>query len=133
MRGADAHAVLTRARAVEVRDPANGNRPLPRLNELEYIPATGELLANVWYDDRIARIDPATGAVRGWLDFRAARRNHYGGTSAVATAVPKVVPLKERVGREEVLNGIAVDEASGRLLLTGKLWHRSFYVEVDVS
>ena len=44
--------------------------------------------------------------------------------------MPKVVPLKVRVGREEVLNGIALDKATGRLLLTGKLWHKGFYVEV---
>ena len=51
----------------------------------------------------------------------------------MANEVPRVVPLKARVGNEEVLNGIALDGETGRLLLTGKLWHRSFYVEVDVS
>ena len=131
--GAAADAVLVRARTVEVRDPAAGRRPVRRLNELEYVPATGELLANVWYEDRIARVDPRSGLVRGWLDFRGARRDQFGGTPDVARARPPVVPLKQRVGREEVLNGIAVDARSGTLLLTGKLWRKSFYVKVDVG
>ena len=105
-RAAAADKVLTRARVVEVRDPQNGNKPVHRLNELEYVPATGELLANVWYQDRIARIDPLTGVVQGWLDFRNARRDHYGGTAAVAwqhrrhgrTGAPHPV-AHERTGR----------------------------------
>ncbi len=50
-------------REIEVR--ADG-APVPRLNELEYI--DGEIWANIWYDDRIARISPASGEVLGFID-----------------------------------------------------------------
>ena len=52
------------AREIEVRA---GGAPLPGLNELEYI--DGEIWANIWYDDRIARISPANGEVLGFIDL----------------------------------------------------------------
>ncbi|MGD8340141.1 MAG: glutaminyl-peptide cyclotransferase, partial [Gammaproteobacteria bacterium] len=45
------------------------DRPVVNLNELEFI--DGEVWANIWYDERIARIDPATGSVLGWIDLGA--------------------------------------------------------------
>ena len=52
-------------RRVEVKE---GNAPLYSLNELEYV--NGELLANIWQTDWIARIDPETGQLKGWIDLR---------------------------------------------------------------
>ncbi|MBB5686857.1 glutaminyl-peptide cyclotransferase [Sphingobium boeckii] len=75
---------------------------VPRLNELEYV--KGEILANVWLTDRIARIDPATGHVKGWIDLTALAR------------------ASGRVGSDNVANGIAYDAAKDRLFVTGKNW-----------
>ena len=49
---------------IPVRD---GTRPVTELNELEYI--EGEVWANVYQTDRVARIDPRTGQVNSWVDF----------------------------------------------------------------
>jgi glutamine cyclotransferase len=80
---------------------ADGN-PVANLNELEYV--DGEILANVWMTDIIARIDPASGHVVGWIDVSAlTRRADAGGGDAVA-------------------NGIAWDAKGRRLFVTGKNW-----------
>ena len=79
------------------------------LNELEYM--KGEILANIWYSDRIARISPATGEVLGWIDLTS------------------LYPAKRR-GKEEVLNGIAYDEEAGRLFVTGKNWPKLYEIEL---
>lgn len=92
---------------VEVRD-ATG--PVVRLNELEYI--NGEVYANVWQTDRIARIDPQTGRVTGWIDLT--------GLLSAADRTPDV----------DVLNGIAYDAANDRLFVTGKLWPRLFEIDL---
>lgn len=73
-----------------------------QLNELEYV--EGEILANVWHDDRIARIDPHTGRIKGWIDL-----------SEIVAATPRRDP-------EAVLNGIAWDKRARKLYVTGKLW-----------
>lgn len=83
-------------------------RPVTLLNELEYV--HGEILANVWHTGRIARIDPATGRVKGWID---------------------IGPLWQRVGYidpEAVPNGIAYDRANDRLYVTGKNWPLLFEI-----
>jgi glutamine cyclotransferase len=85
-------------------------RPLPRLNELEYV--KGEILANVWYSKGIARIDPKTGTVTGWIDLS--------GLAATAGVT----------SRDAVLNGIAYDAASDRLFVTGKLWPKLFEIRL---
>jgi glutamine cyclotransferase len=83
--------------------------PVNQLNELEY--ARGEILANVWHADKIARIDPNTGRVNGWIDL---------------TGI-----LKDDVSHEDaVLNGIAYEEATGRLVVTGKLWPKLFEIRL---
>lgn len=87
----------------------NGQR-LSRLNELEWV--RGELLANVWMSDRIARIDPATGRVKGWIDL---------------TSVTRRVPNR---GYDDVANGIAWDAKGGRLFVTGKNWPALFEVKL---
>jgi glutamine cyclotransferase len=77
-------------------------RPIRRLNELEYV--HGEILANIWHQDLIVRIDPASGVIIGVIDLR-----------DLAAAVPVTDP-------EAVLNGIAYDDKSGKLYVTGKNW-----------
>jgi glutamine cyclotransferase len=94
-------------RSVKVTD---AGKEVWRLNELEYV--KGEVFANVWMSDRIARIDPATGRVTGWIDLTG------------------LLPPEERSGREDVLNGIAYDAATDRLLVTGKHWPRLFQIRL---
>jgi glutamine cyclotransferase len=91
-----------------VRVMAAGS-PLKELNELEYV--KGEVFANVWQTDYVARIDPATGGVNGYIDFRG------------------LLSAREREATD-VLNGIAYDEAGDRLFITGKLWPRVFEVRL---
>jgi glutaminyl-peptide cyclotransferase len=93
-------------REIEVR--ADGV-PLPRLNELEYV--DGEIWANIWYDDRIARISPANGAVLGFVDLST------------------LYPQNAR-DSEAVLNGIAYDAAAKRLFVTGKNWPQLYEIRV---
>ncbi|MGA1839350.1 MAG: glutaminyl-peptide cyclotransferase [bacterium] len=84
--------------------------PVSSLNELEYI--KGEIYANVFKTDRIARISPATGKVLGWIDLKGLL-----GHEEVASSV-------------DVLNGIAYDSGSDRLFVTGKLWPKLFEIEL---
>jgi glutamine cyclotransferase len=83
--------------------------PVAKLNELEYI--DGEIYANVWQTDRIARIDPLSGWVLAWIDLRG------------------LLPPADRLGAD-VLNGIAWDEENRRLFVTGKLWPKLFQIEL---
>lgn len=99
---------LTEIRHLEVRD---GTKPIPGLNELEFVEA--DLYANVWPSDRIAIINPANGQVRGWLDLTG------------------LLPLVFRTPRTDVLNGIAYDATGKRLFVTGKHWPRLFQIEVS--
>src|SRR6202000_1048207 len=43
------------------------DQPVKNLNEMEWI--KGEIFANIWQTDKIARIDPVTGKVVGWIDL----------------------------------------------------------------
>jgi glutamine cyclotransferase len=88
----------------------DGGKPVRDLNELEHI--RGEVYANVWHTDRIARISPQTGRVSRWIDLRG------------------LMPAGSRLDPEAVLNGIAHDSAGDRLFVTGKLWPRLFEVQV---
>jgi glutamine cyclotransferase len=90
-----------------VRD---GLRPVPELNELEYV--KGEIYANVWHQDRIARISPATGKVVGWIDLTG------------------LLPVVQRLNDEAVLNGIAYDSEHDRLFVTGKQWPTIFEIKL---
>lgn len=82
--------------------------PVQFLNELEYI--NGEVWANVWYQDYIVRIDPATGNVTSIVDLS------------------DLYP--DRKSREDVLNGIAWDAENERLIVTGKLWPAQYEINV---
>ncbi|WP_457423246.1 glutaminyl-peptide cyclotransferase [Roseateles sp. P5_E7] len=87
-----------------------GGRPVDQLNELEWV--NGQVFANIWQTDRIARIDPSTGHVVGWIDLTG------------------LLPASQRTGNDDVLNGIAYDAAKKRLFVTGKLWPRLFEIQL---
>lgn len=91
---------------LRVRD---GDDAIRNINELEYV--DGAIYANVWQEERIARIDPKTGVVTAWIDM-----------SNLLTAT-------ERSRGVDVLNGIAHDPRTGHFLITGKLWPWVFEVE----
>ncbi|HWJ70373.1 MAG TPA: glutaminyl-peptide cyclotransferase [Sphingobium sp.] len=80
--------------------------PVRNLNELEYV--NGAVYANIWYDSRIVRIDPATGVVDDWLDLAPLVAKNIGGDSGA------------------VLNGIAWDAKAKLLYVTGKNWPRLY-------
>lgn len=86
------------------------NGPVTSLNELEYV--NGEIWANIWHTDFIARISPEDGRVLGWIDLTG------------------ILSPDLRSAPETVLNGIAYDENSGRLFVTGKYWPTLFEIEV---
>jgi glutaminyl-peptide cyclotransferase len=98
---------LQEKRRIRVLD---GGRPVERLNELECV--EGEILANVWQTDRIARINPRTGQVTAWIDMAGILSPIY------------------RNGTVDVLNGIAYDAQRKRLFVTGKLWPSLFEIRL---
>ena len=85
-------------------------QPLRLLNELELI--RGEIYANIWQSNTVARIDPATGRVLGLIDFSG------------------LLPPADRSPTTDVLNGIAYDAATDRLFVTGKNWPKLFEVRL---
>lgn len=86
-------------------------RPVPNLNELEWV--KGEIFANVWQSDVIARIDPRTGNVTGLINLA--------GLQADAG----------QSGLDNVLNGIAYDAKGDRLFVTGKRWPKLYEIKVS--
>jgi glutaminyl-peptide cyclotransferase len=84
-------------------------RPLGNLNELEC--AHGVIYANVWQDEHIARIDPGTGEVTGWIE-----------ASGLLD--------RSEAAHADVLNGIAEMASTGHLLITGKLWPHLYEVTI---
>jgi len=95
------------ARHIVVKD---GPRTIDQLNELEYI--HGEIYANVWHSDRIARISPTDGHVIAWIDLTG------------------LLPDVEKINAESVLNGIAYDAKKDRLFVTGKQWPTVFEIRI---
>ncbi|MGH9617130.1 MAG: glutaminyl-peptide cyclotransferase [Acidobacteriaceae bacterium] len=85
-------------------------RPVRELNELEYI--HGEIFANVWETNRIARISPSTGKVLAWIDLSGVR------------------PPSTMQDSDAVLNGIAYDSQHDRLFVTGKLWPKIYQIKL---
>ena len=86
------------------------NIPVTRINELEYI--QGEIYANIWQTERIARIDPITGQVIGWIDLKG------------------ILSPEDDSETVDVLNGIAYDAKNDRLFVTGKFWPKLFEIEL---
>ncbi len=93
---------------LQVRDDRG---PVTRLNELEWI--DGEIFANIWQTDYIARISPQSGRVTGWV---------FLGDLLSAEDRPRLA--------DAVLNGIAYDPATKRLFVTGKLWPKLFEIKL---
>jgi glutamine cyclotransferase len=94
-------------------------KPLYQINELEFI--KGEIWANVWHSeeprilgkpDHIARIDPSNGKLLGWIDLQG------------------ISPDDVERDSENTLNGIAYDEGSDRIFVTGKNWKKLFEIKV---
>ncbi|OLD14673.1 MAG: glutamine cyclotransferase [Acidobacteria bacterium 13_1_40CM_3_65_5] len=90
----------------------DGGFPVRSLNELEFV--KGEILANIWQTDYIARIAP-DGHVIGWIDLSGLLSPSERGTVEASGGV---------------LNGIAYDEAKDRLFVTGKLWPKLFEIKI---
>lgn len=94
-------------------------QPLMKLNELEYV--KGEIWANIWHSEDprtlgkanyIARIDPATGKIVGWIDLS------------------NISPEDQRRDSENTLNGIAYDAATDRIFVTGKRWKKLYEIKL---
>jgi glutaminyl-peptide cyclotransferase len=98
---------LQEKRRVTVR---NGGKPVTYLNELECV--RGEIYANVWQTDRVARISPKDGRVLGWVNL-----------SGLLSAA-------DRTDNTDVLNGIAYDLLGDRLFVTGKFWPKLFEIKL---
>jgi glutamine cyclotransferase len=88
----------------------DAGKRIEQLNELEYI--KGEIYANVWHSDRIARISPADGHVIAWIDLTG------------------LLPDTQKIDAESVLNGIAYDAQHDRLFVTGKQWPAIFEIKL---
>ena len=100
-------ATFHEIRRIKVTDQGS---PVENVNELEFI--KGEVYANIWQTDRIARISLSTGQVVGWIDLTG------------------LLSDQERNAGANVLNGIAYDAAKNRLFITGKLWPKLFEIQL---
>lgn len=94
-------------RTIAVHDGPNA---IDQVNELEFI--KGEIYANVWHSDKIARISPKNGHVIAWIDLAS------------------LLPANLRIDSEAVLNGIAYDIQHDRLFVTGKEWPTVFQIKI---
>ena len=103
-------------RTLVVKDETG--RPLMKLNELEFV--KGEIWANIWHSEEIgkpnhiARIDPATGELKGWIDLAGISPDDQRGEDK----------------SENTLNGIAYDEAGDRIFVTGKNWKNLYEIKL---
>jgi glutamine cyclotransferase len=95
---------------IEVYD---NEKKVDQLNELEYI--NGEIWANIWTTDLIARIDPLSGKVLAYIDLKGIMKRPDIDTS------------------ENVLNGIAFDKENNRIFVTGKNWPELFEIKIIES
>ena len=86
------------------------DKPLKLLNELEWI--DGKIWANIYMTDNIAIINPRSGVVEGMIDCSG------------------LLDRKLRTPRTDVLNGIAINQADGKIYLTGKYWPKMFEIEL---
>lgn len=112
----DGSAILRRLDPVTLKEVGRVNVtadgiPLTQINELEWV--GNELFANLWQTNTIARIDPVSGKVTGWIDL---------------AGLLKSQGVDE--GSADVLNGIAYDAKTKRLFVTGKLWPKLFEIKL---
>jgi glutamine cyclotransferase len=87
------------------QDSSSGTREISDINELEWDPTDGTILANVWYKDFIVRIWPQTGQILQVYDLGALES-----------------------GGGNVLNGIAY-HSNNTWWITGKLWSNLYLIE----
>jgi glutamine cyclotransferase len=99
-------ATLKETGRITVRD---AGAQVKNLNELEVV--KGEILANVWQTQRVARISPKTGDVTGWIDLTG-------------------LLTPQEMASADVLNGIAYDASGDRLFVTGKWWPKLFEIKI---
>jgi glutaminyl-peptide cyclotransferase len=92
---------------IEVYD---NEKKVDQLNELEYI--NGEIWANIWMTDLIARIDPVSGKVIAYIDLKG------------------LLAKSDRNAETDVLNGIAYDSSGRRIFVTGKRWPKLFEIKI---
>ena len=103
-------------------------KPLFLLNELEFV--DGEIWANIWHSEEletsttqgrmpnigkpnyVARINPETGKVLGWIDLAG------------------ISPDDTSRDSENTLNGIAFDAENDRIFVTGKNWKKLFEIKL---
>lgn len=100
-------ATFTTQRTIEV---SLMGQPVKELNELEYI--KGEIYANIWQTNYVARIDPKTGTVLGVINFG------------------DLLSMDDRTADADVLNGLAYDAEHDRLFVTGKKWAKLYEVKL---
>ena len=86
----------------------DGDNQISKVNELELV--EGEIYANIWQTERIARISPKDGKILGWIDLYGLYSNRPPGA--------------------DVLNGIAYDAVGKRLFVTGKNWPKLFEIKL---
>jgi len=101
---------FSEVKRIEVYD---NKGPVRNLNELEYI--NGKIFANIYGSDQIVVISPETGKVTGVLDMSG------------------ILPEADRSNRTDVLNGIAWDEQTGRIFITGKYWPKLFEIRLNTE
>ena len=99
--------MFTIVKRIEVYD---NKKKVDQLNEIEYI--NGEIWANIWMTDLIARIDPVSGKVLAYIDLKG------------------ILPKSDRDAETDVLNGIAYDNQGKRIFVTGKRWPKLFEIKV---
>ncbi len=96
-------------------------KPLMRINELEMV--KGELWANIWHSEEadtlgkpnyIARIDPTSGKLLGWINLAGISPDDQGHNNQ----------------EENTLNGIAYDAANDRIFVTGKRWKKLYEIKL---
>jgi glutamine cyclotransferase len=85
----------------------DGVTPITNVNELEYV--NGSIYANILQQQKIAIIDPQTGAVKGWIDLTGIYQSN---------------------NTEDVLNGIAYDQQTNSLYVTGKDWPYLYQITI---
>jgi glutamine cyclotransferase len=93
---------------VKTIEATTNDGSVSQLNELEYI--EGKIYANIYMQDLIAVINPATGAVEAIIQANE-------------------ISSKYR-GKGEVLNGIAFNTKTKELVITGKYWNKLLAVKI---
>jgi glutamine cyclotransferase len=88
----------------------DGKAPVTNINELEYV--NGTVYANIWHQQKIAIINPQTGTVKGWIDLTGIYQSN---------------------GIDDVLNGIAYDEQTNSLYVTGKDWPYLYQIAITIT